>query len=476
MRSHSLLAVGLLVTATPFAVGTARRLAQCRPHNGLASTRVACTVLEEDGDRALLIDLASGRSTPLLPTVSAINDLQWAPDGSRMAVLLSIGDEPNRIAIFSGDGRSLLAHTEPAVTDHSPRWSPDGTRLAFISRRFGPQALCVMTANGQDQRPLTRRARGCDSPAWSPDGTRLAFSAALGDSVEVWVVNAAGGGERPLTRTPGMDAYPAWSPDGKRIAFAGAAPRGRAIYTIATDGSGRRRLATGLGGMPAPAWSPDGSRLAFYGGTAPDREVWVVHANGAGRKRLPTGTVTPMGIAAPWWLPDGRYLLFAGREVTGPTALYTLDTETGHLTRVTAPLTISTNPCLLPAPPNIPTPSGARLGTSLTIPPNQLPQATGTLPRDLQRRRDATLLPARGRTPHPGCHPVALVSRAATPAAGTWHKPSDLHHRRERQRRQRPAARYRDRPTKAALPLPLRPARSAAIPRRIPLRRGAVDR
>ncbi|NLC56029.1 MAG: hypothetical protein GX774_04250 [Armatimonadetes bacterium] len=432
MRSHSLLAVGLLVTATPFAVGTARRLAQCRPHNGLASTRVACTVLEEDGDRALLIDLASGRSTPLLPTVSAINDLQWAPDGSRMAVLLSIGDEPNRIAIFSGDGRSLLAHTEPAVTDHSPRWSPDGTRLAF--------------------------------------------SAALGDSVEVWVVNAAGGGERPLTRTPGMDAYPAWSPDGKRIAFAGAAPRGRAIYTIATDGSGRRRLATGLGGMPAPAWSPDGSRLAFYGGTAPDREVWVVHANGAGRKRLPTGTVTPMGIAAPWWLPDGRYLLFAGREVTGPTALYTLDTETGHLTRVTAPLTISTNPCLLPAPPNIPTPSGARLGTSLTIPPNQLPQATGTLPRDLQRRRDATLLPARGRTPHPGCHPVALVSRAATPAAGTWHKPSDLHHRRERQRRQRPAARYRDRPTKAALPLPLRPARSAAIPRRIPLRRGAVDR
>ena len=131
-------------------------------------------------------------------------------------------------------------------------WSPDGRRIAFVSRRDG-KALYVMNADGSGLRIVARVER-LATPAWSPDGRRIVFQG-WGDGA-LYVVNADGSGQRTLAR---RGSAPAWSPDGRRIAFVITGK----LYVVNADGSGHRTLTRriGDGGAASLAWSPDGRKL-----------------------------------------------------------------------------------------------------------------------------------------------------------------------------------------------------------------------
>ncbi len=182
-----------------------------------------------------------------------------------------------------------------AVVGHSPAWSPDGRRLAFVKRGD----VWLMDADGSHR---TRFLRGADEPEWAPDARRLAF---VRDGA-VWVVRADGVNERRLV----AGEAPAWSRDGKRIAF----ERDGEVLSVNWWGGGIRdhgpggdpfwgpgnRLATvvdgqlAVGGTPittldapagAPAWSPEGARIAFVSGDV----LWTVSPDGTGLKQLTKG-------------------------------------------------------------------------------------------------------------------------------------------------------------------------------------------
>ncbi len=131
--------------------------------------------------------------------------------------------------------------------------------------------------------------REAEYPAWSPDGTRIAFmsmepgAAGSNPEYEIYVVRANGTGVRRLTSAAGEDGWPAWSPDGGTIAFSSARsgrPSGDIgplfeIWLMNADGSHQRRLSDVFGQFPA--WSPDGewvlispgAHLAGVDGTTP---------------------------------------------------------------------------------------------------------------------------------------------------------------------------------------------------------------
>ena len=217
----------------------------------------------------------------------------WSPDGRRIAFVSSywwrtrvglgrLREQP-RVQIMAADGTGLQSIFLPAGkhAEFPPRWSPDGTRLAFLVGEEAPDgATFAIYTVGADGTGLTRLAEARSNPAWSPDGTRLAFVQAHRDGgLDVYTMAADGTDVRQITATPvgalGSEfrwvRVIAWSPDGARLLYGCA----NGVCVVDLDG----QAVGGMRALVAP-WSADGRRIAFYSPAHGDRGV-VVLASGA---------------------------------------------------------------------------------------------------------------------------------------------------------------------------------------------------
>src|SRR5580765_4216813 len=126
---------------------------------------------------------------------------------------------------------------------------------------------------------------GVQAPVWSPDGRRIAFLSRRDGGKEIYVVNADGSGQRRLTGDARFPAYtgakstPTWSPNGRQILFEGGPGAYRPVYVVNADGSGQRRLARN---GSSPAWSPDGRTIAFFS----DPKIYLMNADGSEHRPL----------------------------------------------------------------------------------------------------------------------------------------------------------------------------------------------
>lgn len=204
-----------------------------------------------------------------------------SPDGTRVASVTSrYGEHTYEIIASDLDGGNVKQVTDSKESSIWPKWSPDGSRIAFARGRDHQLGgnnrfhLYTMLKDGSDVQPLGHEAGAVSAPpVWSPDSSRLAFRNSGADAL--YVVNADGSGLRRIFDVPqpleNLLTYPAWSPDRNLIAF-GIARGSNAtvsddtgIYVIDADGSNLRRILTfGNGIFPSKmSWSPDGSSILF---------------------------------------------------------------------------------------------------------------------------------------------------------------------------------------------------------------------
>ena len=235
------------------------------------------------------------------------------------------GSEERRLTEAEGDASTpagLFFQTNPA-------WSPDGSTIAFASKRGGSFDLYAMSADGSGTRRLTSTKEDDDQPTWSPDGDRIAF--ARGTPSRLFLMAADGSGARRLTGEEVEEGEPAWSPDGRWIAYSSKEPGSsiRELWLVRPDGSQRRPL-TKLGGTAqAPAWSPDGTQLVFSANLEGGRfDIYTIGVDG-----MDAQPVTSRGQSfEPAWSPDGETIVF-----TDAGALVAVDVETGDERMLTDP-------------------------------------------------------------------------------------------------------------------------------------------
>jgi imidazolonepropionase-like amidohydrolase/Tol biopolymer transport system component len=264
-------------------------------------------------------------------------DVDVSPDGQTLAFTL-LGD----IYTMPISGGTPKRISEGLSWDVQPRFSPDGSRIAFTSDRGGGDNIWVMNADGSDKRQVTKEDfRLLNQPTWSPDGRFIAAkkhytterSAGTG---EIWLYHVSGGGgvqvvERANERLQKELGEPVFAPDGSAIYYTRNITPGNTFEDAQDSQSGifaieRHDLATGEvttavageGGAVRPAPSPDGKDIAFVRRNKDHSELWVKDI-ASGRERMIYGALD-LDVQETWavtgvypnidWLPDSSAIVF----------------------------------------------------------------------------------------------------------------------------------------------------------------------
>lgn len=209
------------------------------------------------------------------------------------AELPKSGDPPNPAELFISSTR----------VDQTPKYSPDGKSIAFISSRSGSREVWVSNSDGSNSIRITNFGGSMvGHPNWSPDGQWIIFHARPEGPTDIFVVPAAGGPTKRLTMNSWEDHYPSYSRDGRSIYFSSRRSGEMQIWRMRADGTDAVQITT-AGASHNPSESPDGKKV-YYHALADPGEIWSIPLHGGEAvkvaeptQRFPVGfTVTAKGI------------------------------------------------------------------------------------------------------------------------------------------------------------------------------------
>jgi Tol biopolymer transport system component len=321
----ALAALAALVTAVPSAAQ-------------VGSGRIAYAT----NTRGIYTVAADGRESVVLKSGNVFLP-RWSPDGSRIAFIKfpPIGVQ---LRVMNADGTDdHVVASDDTFSDISlseQPWSPDGNRLAWGPAPIVPGVvrggdIYTASANGGEIRSITTDGHIKEPPVWSPTAPQLTYASMPSAGLELFTARDDGSDPVQITNAGAQSWQPSWSPSGASIAFVRTARSESAIYVVRPDGTELHRVAGFYGDAAGePAWSPDGSKLAYtstengnarYGG----QEVFLVNADGSGERRLTELGPRTGFDAAPTWSPDGDQIVLTRRGISFPVsqALWTMNPD-----------------------------------------------------------------------------------------------------------------------------------------------------
>lgn len=311
--------------AIPAAGGERRPLTQLKGadvHRPAVAFDRRTAVFEREG-RLFTVDLSAAGAEPRPLDLTVQSDVRHSGvlrrtlnegaeqvhlsrDGSQLA--FSVHGDLWTMPAGGGPARRL---TQGPEQDEWPRFSPDGTHIAFQSNRTGNSDIFLLTLANGTIRQLTKSAKDDFFHNWSPDGRLLVYCSEESGQRDIWTIEVETGTPRRLTDHPEADDDPSFSPDGRFIAFDSGREGTQAIYVMAADGTGVRRVTGEPGFFQVPSFSPDG-RFLVYEQFDPSRGrsagLFVIGVGGG-----ETMQISRDGSAA-CWSPRGDHIYFTAGE------------------------------------------------------------------------------------------------------------------------------------------------------------------
>ena len=298
-----------------------------------------------------------------------------SPDGKWAAFVRTVpvlevekSEHRGHIWLVSTDGGEPFQLTNGHNGDSDPQWSPDSTRLAFVSKRGdGKTQIWIIPIAGGEAKQLTHTSNGASNPRWSPDGKRIIFLKDEEDSAageqrkragddrvimglddfkqqHLWVIEVETLDDEPellfslpeegsdenidedksrrLTEGDFHVSEPCWSPDGKQIVFVStSSPKADdtmfngLVHVVDLETRKIRKLTEHTSGESSPRWSPDGEQIAYLHSPAGygQKDLHVIAAEGGVSRNL-TAAQLDRNADLPVWSPDGETIYFIAMD------------------------------------------------------------------------------------------------------------------------------------------------------------------
>ena len=287
--------------------------------------------------------------------VRRVSDPQVSPKGNLVAFTITDGDKTTNksttqiylVPLGGGETRQL---TNDEHSSSSPRWSPDGEKLAFVSARDGETQIWTIDVSSGALKKITSISSGAGDPVWSPDSKWLAFGSDVYPECKDDACNKKRADEVAQSKVKAHVAerllyrhWKAWK-DGLRTH----------VFVVSSAGGEARDLTPGdydappfsLGGPTDYAFSPDSKELAFVSNhdkveaTSTNADVWIVSVRGGAARNI---TAANHGYdGSPQFSPDGRFIAYRSQVTPGFESdrfrLMLYDRKTSRARSVTEPL------------------------------------------------------------------------------------------------------------------------------------------
>lgn len=227
----------------------------------------------------------------------------------RIAYVTNNGQQ-SQLQVADTDGFNPQTITTSQQPLMSPSWSPDKSKIAYVSFERNTAAIYVQILATGERKRVAEFPGINGSPAWSPDGTKLALTLSKDGSPDIYTLNLNTGGLNKLTKSYSIDTEPVWSPDGGNIVFTSDRGGKPQLYMISSSGGGEKRI-TFAGDYNARAsFSPDGKSIAMVHGNGGDYRIGVMDVGSRSINVITTGPADE----SPSFAPNGAMVIYAAKK------------------------------------------------------------------------------------------------------------------------------------------------------------------